>query len=115
MIVVLNLFDLIPGQEAVYAEYLRRVQSLLERHRARVLCYGQTRARFMEGQSQEYCGIIAYESPEDLCRFSRDPEFAEIRALRDRSTTNYALTVVEQVGIEETARILAGEAQRTEK
>lgn len=103
MIIALNLLDIVPGQEAMYAEYVRRVKPLLERHHAHVLFYGRTRERFLGPCNQEYCGIIAYESPEDLCRFSRDPDFAEIRPLRDDSTRNYVLTVVEEIGLSEAA------------
>ena len=37
MIVVLNLFDLIKGRDKNYAMYLRRVQSILDRHGAKIL------------------------------------------------------------------------------
>lgn len=98
MLIALNLFDIVPGKEAVYAEYLRRVEPILQRHHARVMFYGVTRSRFLGSCDQEYCGIIAYEDPEDFFRFSRDPAFAEIRLLRDKSTRNYVLTVAEHVG-----------------
>lgn len=107
MIIALNLFDIIPGKEAVYAEYLRRVRPILERHHARVLFYGRTRARFMGTCDQEYCGVIAYEDPTDLTRFSHDPDFAQIKPLRDDSTRNYVLTVAEETGIEDAAEMLS--------
>jgi uncharacterized protein (DUF1330 family) len=101
MIIALNLFDIVPGKEAMYAEYLRRVGPILDRHHARVLFYGRTRARFLGSCDQEYCGIIAYEDPTDLARFSHDPGFIEIRSLRDGSTRNYVLTVAEETGMAE--------------
>lgn len=109
MLIALNLFDIVPGKEALYAEYLRRVSPILERHHARVLFYGRTRARFLGSCGQEYCGIIAYQTPEDLCSFSRDPEFVEIRLLRDGSTHNYVLTVAEEIGLAEAILELAGD------
>ncbi|NQU76113.1 MAG: DUF1330 domain-containing protein [Planctomycetes bacterium] len=95
MIVVLNLFDVIPGQEAVYAEYLRLVQPILDRMNARVLLYGLTRYVHMGNCTQAYCGLIAYEGLDDLRRLSHDPQFNEIRRLRDTATTNYVLTTIE--------------------
>ena len=95
MIIVLNLFDIIPGREAHYAEYLRRVQPILERYGARVLVYGLTREVYMGTCSQAYCGLIGYPDVGALKRLSSDPEFNEIRPLRDRSTRNYVLTVLE--------------------
>ncbi len=95
MIVVLNLFDIIRGREAEYAEYLRRVQPILDRFGARVLLYGRTRMVYMGACTQEFCGLIAYESLESLRRLSHDGEFAAIRPLRDRSTRNYVLTAIE--------------------
>ena len=95
MIVVLNLFDIIPGREKTYAEYLRRVQPILDRYGATVLVYGLTRMVYMGSASQQYCGVIAYPGVRDLRRLSQDPEFAEIRPLRDSATQNYVLTAIE--------------------
>lgn len=95
MIVVLNLFDIIGGKEKQYAEYLRRVQPILDRFDAEVLLYGLTRMIYMGNCSQEYCGLIAYQSLADLRKLSHDPEFNEIRHLRDNSTKNYVLTAIE--------------------
>jgi uncharacterized protein (DUF1330 family) len=95
VIVVLNLFDIIPGRQAEYARYLRRVQPLLDRYGAKVLLYGLTRMVYMGNCSQQYCGLIAYETLDDLRKLSRDPEFVAIRPLRDDSTRNYVLTAVE--------------------
>lgn len=95
MIVVLNLFDIIPGAEKHYAEYLRRVQPILDRYGAQVLLYGLTRMIYMGPCSQQYCGMIAYKSLDDLRKLSHDPEFLAIRPLRDESTQNYILTAIE--------------------
>lgn len=98
MIVVLNLFDIIPGKEADYALYLRRVQPILDRHGARVLLYGLTRMIYMGDCRQEYCGLISYDSLQHLRKLSHDPEFDKIRPLRDNSTINYVLTAIEGFG-----------------
>jgi uncharacterized protein (DUF1330 family) len=95
LIVVLNLFDVIPGKEADYAEYLRRVQPILARHGAQVLLYGLTRAVHMGQCPQQYCGLIGYPSLGALKELSKDPDFVAIRPLRDESTTHYVLTTVE--------------------
>jgi uncharacterized protein (DUF1330 family) len=95
VIVILNLFDIAPGKEKDYAEYLRRVQPILDRYRAKVLLYGLTRMIYMGPCTQQYCGLIAYEGLDWLRKFSRDPEFLAIRPLRDNSTKNYVLTAIE--------------------
>ena len=95
MIVVLNLFDIVPGREREYAEYLRRVQPILDRFGAKVLLYGLTRMIYMGDCTQQYCGLIAYPSLAELRGLSHDPEFGEIRPLRDQSTTHYVLTAIE--------------------
>lgn len=98
MIVVLNLFDIIPGRQQQYAEYLRRVQPILDRYGASVVLYGLTRMVYMGKCTQQYCGLIGYKSLRDLRKLSHDPDFIEIRPLRDNSTTNYVLTAVEAFG-----------------
>ncbi len=95
MIVVLNLFDIVPGKEKDYAEYLRRIQPILDRYEAKVILYGLTRMVYWGACTQQYCGLIGYRSLGDLRKLSHDPEFAQIRHLRDDSTTNYVLTAVE--------------------
>jgi len=95
VIVVLNLFDIIPGKERQYAEYLRKVQPILERYGAKVLLYGLTRMIYMGNCSQQYCGLIGYQSLADLRSLSQDPQFEQIRPLRDNSTKNYVLTAIE--------------------
>jgi uncharacterized protein (DUF1330 family) len=95
LIVVLNLFDIIPGREKQYAEYLRRVQPILSRHGARILVYGLTRMVYFGNANQQYCGLIAYPNITAFKQFSGDPEFLEIRPLRDDSTCRYILTAIE--------------------
>jgi uncharacterized protein (DUF1330 family) len=95
VIVVLNLFDIIPGRQRQYAEYLRRVQPILDRVGARVLLYGLTRQVYKGSCTQAYCGLIAYNSLDDLRRLSHDSDFVAIMPLRDNSTMNYALTAIE--------------------
>ena len=95
MIVVLNLFDILPGRESEYAEYLRRVQSVLDRHGAKVLLYGLTRMIYMGAYTQEYCGLVAYPDVQALKAFSHDEEFLAIRPMRDESTRNYFMSAVE--------------------
>lgn len=95
MIVVLNLFDIVPGKERDYAQYLRRVQPILDRYGAKVLLYGLTRMIYMGDCTQQYCGMIAYQSLADLRKLSHDPDFYQIRPLRDNSTKNYVLTAIE--------------------
>jgi uncharacterized protein (DUF1330 family) len=95
VIVVLNLFDIVAGREKEYAEYLRRVQPILDRYRAKVLLYGLTRMIYMGPCTQQYCGLIAYENLASLRSLSHDPEFVAIRPLRDNSTANYVLTAIE--------------------
>ena len=95
MIIVLNLFDIVPGREKDYAQYLRRVQPILDRFEAKVLLYGLTRIIYKGNCTQQYCGLIAYQTLQDLRRLSHDPQFVEILPLRDNSTTNYVLTAIE--------------------
>ena len=82
MIVVLNLFDIIPGCEKQYAEYLRRVQPILGRHGAKILLYGLTRTVYLGRCQQQYCGLIGYPDMAALKGLSGDPEFRQIRPLR---------------------------------
>ena len=95
MIVVLNLFDIIPGRQQDYARYLRLVQPILDRFGARVLLYGLTKMVYMGNCSQEYCGLIAYPDVRSLRQLSHDREFLKIRPLRDDSTRNYVMTAIQ--------------------
>ncbi len=96
MVVVLNLFDIRPEKQTDYAEYLRRVQPILDRHGAKVLVYGETRMLHVGRCVQRYCGLIQYPTMDALKRFSSDAEFLAIRPLRDRSTENYLMCSVQE-------------------
>ncbi len=95
MIAVLNLFDIVPGKEKDYAQYLRRVQPILDRYGATVMMYGLTKMIYMGNCNQQYFGLVAYQSLADLRKLSHDPDFLAIRPLRDNSTTNYVLTTID--------------------
>ena len=95
MLFVLNLFDIVPGREGDYAEYLRLVEPILDRYGAKVLLYGQTRMIYMGNCTQEYCGLVAYPDIKSLRDLSHDEAFEAIRRMRDDSTENYVLTVIE--------------------
>jgi uncharacterized protein (DUF1330 family) len=86
---------MVPGKEHDYARYLRLVQPILDRHNAKVLLYGLTRMIYKGPCSQQYCGLIGYQSLDDLRRFSHDEDFLNIVPLRDNSTQNYVLTAIE--------------------
>ena len=110
MVVVLNLFDIRPERQRDYAEYLRKVQPVLDRHGAEVLVYGETRMLHLGRCVQQYCGLIRYPSMASLKRFSGDPDFLAIRPLRDESTENYLMcSVKEYSSLGEAAKLL-GEA-----
>ena len=113
MIVVLNLLDIIEGKEAQYAEYLRRVQPILDRHGAKIMLYGLTKMIFMGVCPQEYCGLIAYDSLRAFREFSRDGEYTDIMPLRDDATTNYVMTVIQSFGtMDDAAAYIEGNASK---
>lgn len=106
MIAVLNLFDLVPGREKEYGEYLQQVQPLLERFQGKVLFYGSARKIYAGNCHQQYCGLVVYPGMTELRQFSLSPEFKRIRAMRDRSTLNYVLTIYEEISLEAFAQML---------
>ena len=71
------------------------IQPILDRYGAKILLYGLTKMIYMGDCLQEFCGLIAYPSLSELRSLSHDPEFTDIRALRDDSTKNYVLTAIE--------------------
>jgi uncharacterized protein (DUF1330 family) len=95
VITVLNLFDILPGRHGDYANYLRGVGPLLARHGGRVICYGRTQTVYFGEAHQEFCGLVQYPSREAMDALSADADFRAIRPLRDDSTTNYVLSVIE--------------------
>lgn len=111
MIVVLNLFDIVTGRETQYAEYLRRVQPILDRYGAKILLYGMTKMIYMGDCGQEFCGLIAYPSLTELRQLSHDPDFLAIRPLRDDSTKNYVLTAIDSFDkLDDAIRLLENRA-----
>ena len=99
MIYALNVYDIIPGKEAVYAEYIEKAGPLAAGLNVRVVAAGQNPLRELSGQSRNHFVVAGFP---DLAAF--DSLMAALRLhdlhrLREAATENYIWTVYEAWGL----------------
>jgi len=97
MIGVLNLFNIIPAKQDLYDAYFKQVRPLLTRHQARLLFYGRTRIVCLGDYNQEYCGLVLYPDIHAVKSLSIDPDFKRIRKLRDGSTSDFEMVILDEM------------------
>lgn len=100
MIGVLNLFNIDPAKQALYDDYLRQVRPLLTRYQSQILFYGKTRIVCLGHYTQEYCGLVLYPDMRAVKGLSNDPDFKRIRKLRDASTTDFEMVILDEVPLD---------------
>lgn len=100
MIGVLNLFNIDPAQQARYDDYLRQVRPLLARYQSKILFYGKTRIVCLGDYTQEYCGLVVYPDMQAVKNLSNDPEFKRIRRLRDESTSDFEMVILDEINLD---------------
>jgi uncharacterized protein (DUF1330 family) len=97
MLGVLNLFNIIPARQDLYDSYFRQVRPLLKRYQATILFYGKTRIVCLGDYPQEYCGLVVYPDMHAVKGLSGDPDFRRIRTLRDRSTSDFQMVILDEI------------------
>ncbi|MFC1764061.1 DUF1330 domain-containing protein [Planctomycetota bacterium] len=100
MLGVLNLFNIIPEMQELYDRYLEEVQPLLTRYNSRILFYGKTLIVCLGDYTQEYCGLVIYPDMKAVKGLSNDPDFKRIRILRDESTTDFEMVILDEVQLD---------------
>ena len=99
MIAVLNLFNIRPDRAEQYQTYLQQVKPLLARHGAKILFYGVTRMVCLGQLPQQYCGLVLYPDMAALRALSHDPDFKRIQGLRDASTSDFEMVVLDETPV----------------
>lgn len=89
----INSYDITDAEE--FQKYPPRVRPLLEKYGAEVLA-SDTEAVRVEGQAPQMNAIIKFPSMEAALQCYNDPEYAEIKKIRHRSTKNCTMTLVKE-------------------
>jgi uncharacterized protein (DUF1330 family) len=80
---------------AVFAQYPSAVMALLPKHGGEVLA-SDVDALLVEGEARTMDAIIRFPSKEAALALYHDPEYPEAKRIRQASTTNISMVLVEE-------------------
>ena len=89
LVYALNLFDLADNDD--YVQYLRRTSAAVEKHGGRLTALGSLSVGAVSsgGEPRQVMVLAEWPSAEALEAFRRDPDHAEVHALRGSGTQRY--------------------------
>lgn len=76
-----------------YAEYVKRVRAIVEKHNGRYLARGGKVTPFLGDWHPERIVLIEFPSSEDFAECFNSPEYKEIAPLRECSTIGRSVVV----------------------
>jgi uncharacterized protein (DUF1330 family) len=95
MIYAMNLYDIIPGKEDMYREYVRRGSEFLAEIDAEQVAAGHHPGRGLKGKTRGHFVIMRFASIEEFDRAMAIMEEHDIHHLRENATENYIWTLFE--------------------
>jgi uncharacterized protein (DUF1330 family) len=102
MIYALNLFDIVPGREATYREYLRRsIQMSREAGVTVTILAAGHKPRGMEGKVRQRFAVVSFPSQAAFDQLYALHEANDLHRLRAESTANYIWTVFDPLHLPE--------------
>jgi uncharacterized protein (DUF1330 family) len=81
----------------LFGQYAPRVLALLPKYGGEVLA-SDTSAYAVEGDARTMNAIIRFPSKDAALRLYHDPEYQEAKRIRQRSTSNCTMVLVEEFG-----------------
>jgi uncharacterized protein (DUF1330 family) len=94
MIYVLNLYDLIPGKEDQYRDYMRQAGPLLAKFGARPVVTAHAPLAMLEGDNERaHMIIVEFPDKSAFDEFYAAADAAKLHPLREGATRNYIWTV----------------------
>jgi len=102
MIYALNVFNIVPGQEAVYADYSVKAGKIIYGLGGRVVCSGYQPIQNLKSDVQRSQFIVvAFPSRDIFDQFHAEAESQDIHRLREGATTDYIWTLFEPWALRE--------------
>ena len=96
MVYALNTFDLVPGEEETYRQYMLQTAPLLADLDAKPVIAARNPLRSLHGETREFLLVMQFGSVADFETMLARQDEKEIGALRERATTNYIWTLYEE-------------------
>ena len=91
----LNLFDILPGKEAMYRKYSVEAGRIIFALGGKVLCSGWHPTTLRGEETRSYLIVVEFPTLEAVHQFLYKPEHAAVHKLREDSTDNYIWKIME--------------------
>lgn len=89
----LNLFDIVPGQESTYREYLQGTYQQIQDLDAALVVAGHNPIRELRGEQRKNLMIVRFGTEADFATLMQRLQEKDLHRLREASTTNYIWTL----------------------
>lgn len=89
----LNLFDIVPGQESVYREYLQGTYRQITDLDAALVVAGHDPLRELRGNQRKNLMVVRFGTEADFASLMQRLQDHDLHRLREASTTNYIWTL----------------------
>ena len=100
MIYTLNVYDIIPGKEAIYARYAASVAPLFNNFDMALTAAGRNPIREISGQTRNHFALVQFADIENFDGFMAALKENDFHRLREESTENYLWTIYEAWGFD---------------
>jgi antibiotic biosynthesis monooxygenase (ABM) superfamily enzyme len=100
MIYALNVYDIIPGKEAIYASYVESIAPLIKNFDMAIAAAGQNPIREISGRTRNHFALVQFADLENFDGFMAALEKNDFHRLREQSTENYLWTIYEAWGFD---------------
>jgi len=95
MIYALNVYDIIPGKESVYADYAAAAGAVIATLDMRIVAAGDKPIREITGQSRNHFVLAEFADVESFDRLMDGLAERDLHRLRESATENYIWTLYE--------------------
>ena len=95
MILVLNAYDIIPGKEALYAEYSAKASKHIQNLDVEVVAAGHNPVRELAGQSRNHFVLVRFPDIDAFDALMAALSGDDLHKLREEATKNYIWTAYE--------------------
>lgn len=96
MIFALNVYDVVPGKESVYADYAVKAAAVAETLDIKFVGAGTDVLREIMGQTRNHFALVEFRDVEAFDVFMQKLADNDLHKLRESSTENYIWTLYDK-------------------
>ena len=95
MVYALNVYDIVPGKEALYAEYAEKATPHIAELNVEIVAAGHNPVREVQGQTRNHFVVARFDRVETFDALIEALAADDLHRLREAATDNYIWTIYE--------------------